>query len=149
MSADPLRWRLLVNPQRPKGMHLEVRLYPTRADMLAALTLEATAAGVSDPVMDPRTAGLMQTYLWRQKRGRCLGNVSFNREDLDLDTIVHELAHCAFAIAAYKGVELFLARRDKAWREEERYCYILGYLVSQFVADLDVRGLLPHSETAA
>jgi hypothetical protein len=46
------------------------------------------------------------------------------------DQVAHEIAHCAFAILDYIGVEL-------GSKSEEAYTYLIGYITREFYTQLD------------
>jgi hypothetical protein len=127
---------LLIRPESKSPLFARVNVWPDRAAMQEYFV---RTRGKQE-ARTLRNAGAVATP---KRDGDCIGEINFHRNQLDLETIAHEVVHIAIGWAHF--VELgrgsFLDAKNGITPEEERYCYVIGRMVQQIGHELSRRKL--------
>lgn len=116
-----------VYPER-KRLHFDVYVWANRRDMRAYLKAGYPGKGLRN---------VLACVIWlldtmERPRKAYLGEMHFNREDLESDIIAHEAVHAAIRWAKYVGLEVDTdVLQPTASDTEERFCYAVGHIVEQ------------------
>ena len=116
-----------VYPER-KRLHLDVYVWANRRDMRTYLKTSYPGKGLRN---------VLACVLWpvdtlHKPRKGYVGEMHFNREDLQMEIIRHEAVHAAIRWAKYVGLDVDTdVLQPTASDTEERFCYAVGNIVDQ------------------
>lgn len=134
-------FRLVPEPERPGGLYVLVRVWPTLAAMHEAVrwhggSVSARARGYA--------AGIVSIDVDRRGRERVLpvcADVHLTRGHLGTEVVVHEMTHAALAWARRVRFPFEKLTERPVNEHEERLAYAVGELAKQFVRRADAAGL--------
>ena len=119
-----------------RGRYLTVRIFPTREEMREHIHAapgwrERRSYAANCEAITRTYSAVLTKRGGRLQRTRKLGEVLFHRGNLGSGIVTHEMGHAALHWSSLRRWSMALTV-GHASRGEERLCWVLGWLVTQF-----------------
>jgi hypothetical protein len=134
--------------ETPSGLIRSFRVHPEDGRQYYSVNVWESRRALRTYLAEAQTGQdvrqVIACCLWPQrKRPVHIGEINYNRDDLDPATISHEATHAVLAWARRQGLDVHNPSNPTAANmDEERFCEALGALTSQLWEELRAQGLV-------